>query len=236
MDRTLGCRMTRIAVLTLAVVFGLPSARLQVWSLDVSPVRVVLSQAYPTASLTVQNNSSEATVVQIEIMAWSQAAGQDVYTPSRDLLANPPIFTVSPKGTQIVRVGLRRSVDLQSELAYRFYLQEVPQPSKPGFQGLQMALRLGVPVFVPPQHRPLRSCAGRRDVTTQAFWHSLSPISVPGSEQVVATQPVSAYVLPGQTRQWSIHPQPAWQGKRLHILAHTPQSELSADVEVELLE
>ena len=34
------------------------------------------------------------------------------------------------------------------ELSYRLILQEVPQPANPDFSGLQVALRLSVPVFV----------------------------------------------------------------------------------------
>ena len=65
-------------------------------------------------------------------------------------MATPPIFTVPPKGTQVIRVGLRRAADAQQGLSYRMFLQEVPPPPRQGLQGLQVALRLSLPVFVMP--------------------------------------------------------------------------------------
>lgn len=69
-------------------------------------------------------------MVQLEAMAWNKAQGQDIYTPTTDLIAAPPIFTVPPGGTQIVRIGLRRAPDPQRELAYRVYFQEIPPPPR----------------------------------------------------------------------------------------------------------
>ena len=64
---------------------------------------------------------------------------------------SPPIATIAPDKEQIIRVGLRRAPDKERELSYRLFLQEVPAPPKPGFQGLQVALRVGLPVFVQPK-------------------------------------------------------------------------------------
>ncbi len=77
-----------------------------------------------------------------------QEQGADRYSPTNELLAMPPIFTVAPGESQVVRIGLRRAPDPQRELSYRLFLQELPAPLPKGFQGLQVALRLGVPVFV----------------------------------------------------------------------------------------
>jgi len=85
----------------------------------VNPVRLSLSDEHQVAAVTVRNQGQEAAVVQLETAAWTQAGGQDVYNPTREILVTPPIFTVPAGGSQIVRVGLR------------------------------VALRIGVPVFVP---------------------------------------------------------------------------------------
>jgi len=77
-------------------------------SLGVSPVRVTLSESQSMGALTVRNDGTEPASLQMEMLNWSQAEGQDVLTPTRELLANPPIFTVPAGGSQLVRVGLRR--------------------------------------------------------------------------------------------------------------------------------
>jgi fimbrial chaperone protein len=113
-------------------------------SLTVSPIRVVLDGKNHCAVVTLRNTGQEARVVQVELLRWTQEAERDVYTPTRDLLVNPPVFTLAPGQSQLIRVGLNRSPDAAQELAYRLYIQEVPPPSRPGFTGLQMALRIGV--------------------------------------------------------------------------------------------
>lgn len=119
-------------------------------SFQVNPIRVTLSAVQATGVLRVTNTSDTPTVVQLQIVAWSQKNGQDVYTPSRNLLATPPIVTVAPGNQQVVRIGMRTAPDAKQEICYRLFLSEVPPAPKPGFRGVQIALRIGIPVFVEP--------------------------------------------------------------------------------------
>ena len=108
------------------------------------------SKASATRSITVRNDGEEPVVVQSSVLAWTQEDGKDIYASTTEALVTPPIMTIAAGAEQIVRVGLRRPPDPRSELAYRVFLQEVPPPPKPGFTGLQVALRVGLPVFVAP--------------------------------------------------------------------------------------
>src|SRR4051812_25084224 len=96
-------------------------------SFAVNPVRATLSAKQPVGSLVVQNQGSEPTVIQLETGRWAQQDGKDVYVPTKEILAPPPIFTVPAGGSQIVRVGMRRAAEPGRELTYRLFLQEVPQ-------------------------------------------------------------------------------------------------------------
>ncbi len=117
-----------------------------VWEID--PVRVELFPEQQTAAVTIRNGSDQPTSIQIQAVEWTQIDGKDVYTPTKDLLVSPPIVTIAPKSEQIVRVALRRETDLTSELTYRINLQELPPPPNPDFMGVQVALRISLPVFV----------------------------------------------------------------------------------------
>ncbi|MGH8283887.1 MAG: fimbrial biogenesis chaperone [Gammaproteobacteria bacterium] len=119
-------------------------------SFQVNPIGMTLSAARSTGVLTVTNNSDTPTVVQLQIVVWSQENGEDVYTASRNLLATPPIFTVPAGGQQTVRLGLMTRPNAKQETAYRLFLQQVPPPPQPGLQGLRVLLRIGIPVFVEP--------------------------------------------------------------------------------------
>ncbi len=61
-------------------------------SFGVSPVRVTLSETQQMDAITVRNDGIEPVSMQLEVLNWSQEAGKDVLTPSRELLANPPIL------------------------------------------------------------------------------------------------------------------------------------------------
>ena len=212
----------------------------------VSPVRATLTASQPVSALVVRNSGVEPTVVQLEVVSWAQEAGKDVYAPTRDILATPPIFTIPPGGSQVVRVGLRRTADPQRELTYRLFLQEVP-PDKTTFQGLRVVLRMGIPIFVLP---PVKAAPALRWHATRTSEGLLkltlanhgnahiqvakSKLMLPGSEQVLASQDIAAYVLSGQSRDWVIKPTSIPQsGVALRLSVQTDAGDLNEQVIVE---
>jgi fimbrial chaperone protein len=213
-------------------------------SFQVSPVRATLSAAQAVGSMTVRNDGTEPTVVQLQVVSWSQEQGKDVYSPTKEILATPPIFTVPPGGAQVVRVGLRRSPDPQRELTYRLFLQEVPPPPKPGFTGLTVALRISLPVFVRPavaaspvlRWRAVRTAQGQLKVglTNDGNAHvqvANFKLGLGGGAQPGTTQAV-AYVLPGQSRDWLVN-MAAPPGATLRIHAETDAGDMQTEVVVE---
>jgi len=182
----------------------------------ISPLRVDFADATGMAVLTVRNEDATPVVVQTQGLAWSQEAGQDALTPSRDILISPAVFTLQPGGSQLVRVALRRNVDPVRELTYRVLLQEVPQVASPGFNGLQVVLRLSVPVFVEPLTPAAAqvawiasrgddgrlSLSARNDGSAHARIHGFSVKTADGATTVL-DQPELAYVLPGSSRHWT---------------------------------
>jgi fimbrial chaperone protein len=155
-------------------------------------------------------------VVQADALLWDQGDGQDKLSASRELLVSPVVFTLPPKGSQLVRVALRRNADATRELSYRLTLQEVPQPVSPDFNGLNVTLRLSLPVFVAPQEHAepklewsARSNAAGELVFTAANSGSaharilnFSVGTLDGST-VLFNQSAATYVLPGQSRSWT---------------------------------
>lgn len=210
----------------------------------VTPVRATLSSAQPITALTVRNDGSEPTVVQIEMTQWSQEAGKDLYAATRDVLATPPIFTVAAGATQIVRVGLRRTPDAQRELTYRLFLQEVPPPPKPEFKGLRVALRMSIPVFVAPsvalaptfEWRAAREPQGWLNLSLKNAGNAHVQISdfrlehADGKE--LARQSASAYVLAGQSRDWRFKSDAA-AGAPVRVIARTDAGDVRANLNVE---
>jgi fimbrial chaperone protein len=217
-------------------------------SFSVSPMRVVLSAAKPVAALEVHNDGAEASVVQLELVAWTQIDNADVYAETSELLATPPILTVPPGGSRVVRIGLRRAPDRDRELTYRLYVQEIPPPLSADFQGMRMTLRVGVPVFVASTAKPKPQLQWRSVVTADGgIKLSLSnsgnehvkisdfELSLTDGARSSGVQRVSTYVLPGQSRNWLIKMDGSIvAGSILHVKAHVDANvELAANLTLE---
>src|SRR5205085_830701 len=117
-------------------------------SLSVTPIRIELSSAQRSVALTVRNDGDQSTVVQAELVAWSQADNDDRLEATTDILASPPIFTVAPGASQILRIALRLAPDAARERTYRVMVTEVPGKPQPESAGAQFALKISLPIFV----------------------------------------------------------------------------------------
>ncbi len=230
--------------LTLALMTGAATAG----SFQVNPIRIEIAKGATTAAIVVRNDGDEGIVIQANVVGWSQDDGQDVYSPTTEALVTPPVMTVPAGGEQIVRVGLRRRPDAQHELTYRIYLQEVPPPPKAGFTGLQVALRVGLPVFVPPVAAPVRRLewstqigpdgairlaaqnTGNTHVQVTDFVLGPSDAGEP-----LAHESSLAYVLAGQRREWTLPAAPARvkPGSELRLKAYTDAGEIDTAITVE---
>jgi len=217
-------------------------------SFQVNPVRIDLRDGATSGAIVVRNDGPEPVAIQTSILAWSQADGQDAYTATREALATPPIATIAPGGEQILRVGLRRPPDAMRELAYRLFVQEVPGPPQPGFQGLQVALRVGLPVFVAPlvpvRHDLDWSAARLADGRLRVALRNRGNVHVQIYDFVLransnaepdAREPQIAYVLAGETREWVLSPArplPA-SAATLRLTAFTDAGEIDTPVRLD---
>jgi fimbrial chaperone protein len=214
-------------------------------SFTVNPVRVSLSPSQAVAAITVSNHGVDASVIQLETSLWTQQDGKDVLTPSTEILATPPIFTLPAGGSQIVRVGLRRAPDEQRELTYRLVLREVPPP-QPIAQGLRVALAISMPVFVVSAHpsfsnlewRSVRLADGRIQLQATNIGSAHVQIGVlelfsPRSAAPLVRQSVATYVLPGNTRSWAFKTTAGVEaGSTLQLRATTDGGDVEAKVAV----
>jgi len=234
--------LRRVVALLAASLLGVP---VFAGSLSVSPIRVDVAAGQRSVTLIVRNDGDQTTLVQTQIMAWSQADNEDRLEPTSDLLASPPNFELVPGGVQTVRLALRRPADVDRERAYRIVVSEVPGPPQPGFTGATFALRLSLPIFV--------------DATTirtapQLAWSGA--VGADGGLELTATNTGSRhiqlrtvdvlhdgpgvdarhvgpwYVLPGQRRSVTIAPLPGRTiaTDRVRIHADTDAGIVAADV------
>lgn len=207
-----------LASRAIAALLLLMAANIHAASFTVNPVRIELSTAMPSAVLQVENTQPLPVTIQLSTMVWAQPAGKDELKPSRDIVATPQIFTLKPGATQIVRLGLLRKNDSEQEASYRLLLDEIPAPPAPDFKGLQVALRISLPVFVKPagEASPRIVAAIRNNEAPQfqlaltnlgkavAHLQGLTVHANREPQRVLLAYPSAVYVLPGQTREISL--------------------------------
>ena len=228
-----------------AFAMGLLAAPSMAGSISVSPIRVELSAAQRSVALTVRNDGDQPSVVQAQLVAWSQKNNEDRLETTNDLLASPPIFTVPAGGSQILRIALRRAADPASERAYRVLVTEVPGKPQPGFTGAQFALKISLPIFVDAaaaktaaklEWSARRNAAGEialSAMNTGARHIQIHSVEVVSEQSVVdADLATMWYVLPGQRRTVIVKPVAGRTvaAGRIRVKADSDAGPLSADV------
>jgi fimbrial chaperone protein len=185
----------------------------QAQSLTVLPVSIAMPPGDLATTLTVINQGDAETSVQVRALAWSQPGGVENLAPSDAVVASPPIMTIAPGATQVVRLVLRGAPQGKEE-TFRILLDQIPPPAAPGM--VRIALRLSIPVFAAPATRAvprlayhLESDAGKQylvAVNDGGSHDTLRDITLTtGSGAAVKmASDASPYILAGATRRWRL--------------------------------
>lgn len=133
--------LAALAVLLLTVAAGFSPAA--AGTLQVNPVLVEIGAQRRTGAVTVRNVESVPVTIRAYPLGWRQEGGEDHYDETQAIIVSPPVFTIPPGGTQIVRVGQRAAG--AAAIPYRLIIEEVPEANPGG--GIQVALRLNLPLY-----------------------------------------------------------------------------------------
>ncbi len=211
-DRPIAIRTAPIAALFVCL---LDSGTVQAQDLAVLPVTIELSPGQAAVSLTIANQGTAETSVQIRAFAWSQpnADGEDLLVPVTAVAASPPLATIPPAGTQIVRM-LVRDPPQDTEATYRILVDQIPPPAEQGV--VQVVLRLSIPVFAEPPGRlfphlefHVERDAGElylvavNDGKRHEKIHDIALTTDIGAK-LTPEGNASPYILAGATRRWHI--------------------------------
>lgn len=221
---------------TPALLFALTLGAGSAWAFQVRPVRVDLGSRQPAAQLVVSNPTTRTLLIQAEAFDWSQDKDREGLTPTGNLIVNPPIFELAPGAQQVVRVGLRRAIEAAVEVPYRIWLTQVATPGEATDTGVQMLLRVSLPVFVTgagtgaPQAVWTRGAAdGALELGNSGARHlhvrELRLLADGASAEPLAP----CYALPGGQCRWSVPP--ALRDKVLRIEADSDAGLLRGQVD-----
>ena len=212
-------------------------------SLRVTPVNILLPPGQRTATLTVTNEGTSETAVQIRGYAWNQEGGKDTITASSEIVTSPPLATISAGAAQVVRLMLRHQPEGR-EATYRLLLDQIPPVAST--QGVTIVTRMSIPIFSRPTGRVashLRFHLERNTtgldlvVLNDGQCHDVVRdivLSSADGRQFKAAPGGLPYVLAGSTRRWPVStqnslPQP---NETIHLTAHTDAGILEEQVQV----
>jgi fimbrial chaperone protein len=211
-------------------------------AIGVRPVNIELSGGQRATVLNVTNNGSAPTTVQARAFAWAQPNGEDELTATNDIALSPPFAQIPPGQSQTVRLVLR-APKADRETTYRVLLDQVPTP---GPNGVVLAVRISIPVFVEPgaptkyklnprvvvgpdgQGELIVSNAGPRRARL-----SQMHVTLPGKPPITVAGGSVMYVLSGAERRWTLGAIGGLDGAaHAHLTADTDQGALDADAAV----
>lgn len=194
-----------------AIIFCLAGPMAHGQAISVLPVNVLLGPEQMATTLSVSNQDSKETAVQVRAFAWTQKDGADQLTQSDELVVSPPIATIAPGASQVVRLILRKPAQGR-ETTYRILVDQIPPPAEPGV--VHVVLRLSIPVFVQPAtpaapnvHFHLERdgeqlvLVGVNDGLRHEAFRSILLRTSDGRE-LKEEASASPYILAGATRRW----------------------------------
>jgi fimbrial chaperone protein len=206
-------RATNPLLLTTICAFaGVRSTKAQ--TIGVQPVNLVLHAGQKITTLTLNNPSTEPITLQARAFTWGQDGNNDPLNPSEAVLISPPMATIGPGETQIIRVAVRQPA-VSHEATYRLLIDQLPQAAHP--KAIAILLRLSIPLFVEAspnetaklEFRVTRNPDGKPSlvVTNGGLCHdSIREIHLKASDGTTwkVNVPGLPYVLAGAQRSWPI--------------------------------
>jgi fimbrial chaperone protein len=229
-----------LAAIPAALSMGL-AARAQ--SLSVLPVNILMAPGERASTLTVTNQGTSKTAVQIRAFAWNQEGDDDKLTSSDDVVVSPPIASIAPGASQVVRLILRQSPQGR-EATYRILLDQIPPPAEPGI--VHVVLRLSIPIFAQPATRDVAHVQFHIEVKDGQMYlvgsndglrhEAIREIELSTSDgrKLKVRSGSSPYILAGATRHWKIDVQGTLPlpDDTLQLTAHSDAGAIEQQVRV----
>jgi len=185
-------------------------------SLSVLPVNIFLSPGEKATTLTVTNQGTSQTTIQIRAFVWNQQGDDDQLTASDEVVVSPPLAMIAPGAKQVVRLILRQTPKGR-EATYRILLDQIPPPAEAGV--VHVVLRLSIPIFSQPMTRAIphvqfhievhdgQIClVGINDGLRHEAIRNIE-LSTSDGRTLKEAPSSSPYILAGVTRRWNIDSQ-----------------------------
>lgn len=204
------------------VLLGLFTGISEASSLRVAPVNVQVTAPATTSLLRVANSGGLPIVAQLRVFRWSQKDGEEVLTPTTDVVVSPPAANIEPGKEQVVRLVRTLESPVVGEESYRILVDELPTSQTGPLNGptLRVLIRYSIPVFfnyglvtepelVWSAHRSINDAdnaiilVARNPADTHVKMTNLR-IDSDSLHFAPAGGGLAGYVLPGHEKRWQV--------------------------------
>lgn len=183
--------------------------------MSVRPVLIQVPAPGAVATLTLGNLGDKRTTLQVRLFRWTQKNGRDVLSPTRAVVASPPLLRIAPKRENVIRIVRVSKAPIKGEESYRLVVDEIPERKKVQGLGVIIAVRYSIPVFFfePGTSRPKISWSARRRGrsliltarNTGGRYERIVGLRISsGGRTQTITKGLAGYVLGNSTRQWRL--------------------------------
>jgi fimbrial chaperone protein len=212
---------------------------------SVSPIRLQFESAMRSGTLTVRNTASRPIRFQLRLVQWTQdASGEDIYTPSDDLIFFPRQMSIAAGDQAIVRVGPKSNLTA-AEKTYRLRIEQLAEENQEFSESvINFTISFAIPIFLGATDAkskavvmPLQMHDGLLSATVQNSGKSqfrIETLEVKGADGY--SQKVGGwYLLAGSKREYSLSiPKEACHAsKHLNLIVKVGDQDITSGLDVD---
>ena len=119
-------------------------------SLRVAPVLLDVASGANTTTLRVWNTDTTPIRVQIRVYLWTKKGKDDILTPTKAVVASPPIGVLKPGGENLVRIVRVATTPLTARENYRVLVDQLPDPTAHKAGVVSILVRHAIPLHFEP--------------------------------------------------------------------------------------
>jgi fimbrial chaperone protein len=116
-------------------------------SLRVAPVNLEVVGGAATTTLHVWNTDKTAVKIQVRVYRWTTKNGQDILTPTKDVVVSPPISTLKPGAENLIRIVRVATSPVAGREAYRVLVDQLPDPKANKAGVVSILVRHAIPLY-----------------------------------------------------------------------------------------
>jgi fimbrial chaperone protein len=118
-------------------------------SLRVAPVLLDVASGQPGTTLRVSNDDKVPIRVQVRVYLWTHKGNDDVLSPTKAVVASPPIGVLKPGAENLVRIVRVATTPVTKRESYRVLVDQLPDPKQQAGV-VSILVRHAIPLFFEP--------------------------------------------------------------------------------------